>query len=225
VIEALASEGIQPYLAKSSRTRIEGKQGYTKHLVRFRAPHSLPIVGGVYPEIVLTNAHDTGSSFRVDMGLFRLVCKNGLVVNYGTMSSYRIRHVASTIENVLDAVYSVMDQFPKLSETVQIMQRQTLTQSQRIGFAQAAMGLRFEADKLPYAAEMLLQIRRDEDEGASLWNVYNTIQENLLRGQHFSRRGRWSTGARSTREVKSIDVDMQLNQGLWSLAEAYAGTA
>ncbi len=227
VVKALGDVGLAPYLVKQSGTRIEGKEGYTKHLMRFRSEGMQAMAGNTYPEVVLINAHDRASSFILEMGLFRLVCLNGLVVSFGNWGKYRIRHVASSISDVLVAASAIVEQFPMIEETVNRMQAISLTTDQRLALATRAMGLRWESDKAPLEAARLLQSRRIEDKGEDLWSTFNVIQENLLRGQHVSRYGRFHhTGERierSIREVKSIDMEMSINRGLWEIAEGFTG--
>jgi hypothetical protein len=227
VVHALADVGLHPYLVKQSGTRIEGKEGYTKHLMRFRSSNTQALAGNVYPEVVLINAHDRASSFILELGLFRLVCSNGLVVSFGNWGKCRIRHIASSITDVLLGASAIVEQFPMIESHVSRMQSVMLSPTQAIEFATRAMDLRWESDKTPYEANRLLQTRRIEDKGIDLWSTFNVIQENLLRGQHVSRWGRFHhTGERverSSREVKSIDMEMSINRGLWQLAESYAG--
>lgn len=227
VVNALAREGIRPYLAKASHTRIESKYGYTKHLLRFRQDGSAALDGGVYPEIVVVNSHDRGSSFHVDLGLYRLICKNGLVAQYGNYAGYRGRHVALSIEGVLKGVKSVVSQFPRLTDTVHKMQASEMNQWQRERFAQQAALLRWDINHLPLDPTLLLSTRRYEDGKPTLWNVYNTIQENLLTGQRVRSYGPSQRGFRvrhqATRAVGSIDVDMKINKGLWAIASEFAG--
>lgn len=220
VIEALGAEGIQPYSVRTSSTRIEGKQGYTKHMMRFRQPSTdKPIVGGVHPEIVLTNSHDRASSFIVELGLYRLVCSNGMVVSSGVFDAYRVRHVVgSHIDEVLQAVNSIVGQFPQVEDSVRRMQGIQLTGTQREHMAQLAMGLRWDAAKSPFEPARLLSTRRYADQGTDLWSTYNVVQENLTQGQ----RRNYGLGSRATRAITSIDVDLKLNRGLWALAESYA---
>lgn len=40
IVDKMRAEGFQPVAAMQSRTRIEGKQDFTKHLIRFRAGRS-----------------------------------------------------------------------------------------------------------------------------------------------------------------------------------------
>jgi hypothetical protein len=224
VVTALGDVGLYPYMVKQSGTRIEGKDGYTKHLIRFRSEGVKPLKGNVYPEVVLVNSHDRASSFSLELGLFRLVCSNGLVVSFGNFGAYRVRHVASIISDVLVGAEAIVRQFPMIEESVARMQAYTLSDNQRSEFAYAAMGLRWSSDKAPFESDRLLQTRRADDTGRDLWTTYNVIQENLLRGQNmrFRRRFYGSQVPRTTREVKSIDMEMSLNRGLWELAAGYA---
>ena len=184
VVDALAKEGLTPYQAKQSYTRIEGKAGFTKHSLRVRLPQSEMqnrFIGMVTPEIVLTNSHDRGSSFIVELGLFRLVCLNGMVVSSGNLENFRVRHVGSTVEDILNVTAKLVAQFPLLASQVDTFQSIQLTDERRQHLAELAMGLRYDADKVPFPAARLLAIRREADRGASLWNTFNVIQENLIK--------------------------------------------
>lgn len=73
---------------------------------------------------------------------------------------------------------------------------------------------------IPVEPRQLLQPKRNSDRGESLWNTYNVIQENLVKGGKYSvsekgRRGR-------TRGVSSISEDVKLNKALWSMAQYMA---
>jgi len=240
IVEALATKGIQPMSVMQSAARIPGKSAFTKHMIRFRPEeYASRVVGGVYPEVVLTNSHDRGSAFVIESGLFRLICSNGMVVSAGTTQSHRVRHMGTSIGEVLDATYRIIDQFPQIESTVAKFQSILLNDTQRETMAQLAMGLRWDADKVPFEAARLLQSRRVVDNSKDLWTTFNVIQENLIRGQHISRRARvvdnskdwWATSRpapvvnrsfHSTRAVASIDSNLSINRGLWEIAETFA---
>lgn len=75
--------------------------------------------------------------------------------------------------------------------------------------------------------------RRTDDKGDSLWKTFNRVQENATRGGiRYYRQDDKNGGYRSgdpdvrhsfakarTRQIKSIDRDIRLNQALWVLAE------
>ena len=62
---------------------------------------------------------------------------------------------------------------------------------------------------------------RDEDSKDDLYTTLNVIQENLLRGNVSGVNN--TTGRRFTsREITSIGKDVDVNQGLWDIAERIA---
>ena len=76
----------------------------------------------------------------------------------------------------------------------------------------------------PITAQQLLNPRRHADIGSSLWQTFNVIQENVIRGG-LSAMGRDAQNRPrrvSTREVRGIDGDVKLNKALWQLAERMA---
>jgi hypothetical protein len=67
----------------------------------------------------------------------------------------------------------------------------------------------------------LLTAHRDEDEGATVWAVYNRIQEKIIKGgwQKICQKDEIS---RRVRPVTGIALDVQINKDLWKMAEEYA---
>ena len=62
---------------------------------------------------------------------------------------------------------------------------------------------------------------RDADTKDDLYTTLNIIQENLLRGNISGVNN--ITGRRFTsKEIKSISKDVEVNQGLWNIAERIA---
>ena len=71
--------------------------------------------------------------------------------------------------------------------------------------------------RAPITPDQVIQARRPEDLGHSLWTVYQRTQENLTQG---GLPGRSALGRRMrTRAIGSIDRDVSLNRALWTLAE------
>jgi hypothetical protein len=97
-------------------------------------------------------------------------------------------------------------------------------------FAEAAHTVRFADSEgtvdTPITASMLLTPRRRDDAGNNLWETFNRVQENAVKGGLRARAER-KLGQRfgrmvRTREVKGIDQDVKLNRALWQLAEKMA---
>lgn len=217
VVEKLLDEGFIISKFQENRVRNEDKHGFAKHMIRFRQPNLAPQVGDIIPEVVLTNSHDGTSAFQLSAGLYRLVCSNGMVVG-NDMVNVRQRH-SGNVGDVIEGVFSVLDEIPAVIDTAQRWQGITLTQNQQRIFAQAALPLRWEADQngnLPVDAVQILRPRRQADVAPTLWNTFNIMQEHIIKG---GVRARSSNGhRRSSKAVNSVSEDTRLNKALWTLA-------
>src|SRR5450432_848596 len=174
VVEKMRTEGFVPVAATQSRTRIADKQDFTKHMIRFRdirhgETPAIRTLGEIYPELVLTNSHDGASAYKLDAGLFRLVCLNGMVVSDGTVSQ-------------INVTYSIVEEFPKVLESVEQFSQLRLNEGQRTAFATAALELRYDVGEAPITPAQVIRTRRTADAGTSLWNTFNAAQENLVAG-------------------------------------------
>lgn len=222
IVDKMRAEGFQPVAAMQSRTRIEGKQDFTKHLIRFRdvrngnAP-AIRTLGEIYPEIVLTNAHDGASAYKLDAGLFRLICLNGAVVSAGNVSQINVRHTGSA-DGIIEASYQIVEEFPKVLESVEQFAQLRLNAPQQTAFATAALALRYDDNEAPVTAQQIMRPRRTADTEPNLWNAFNVAQENLLDG---GLRGRSPETRRNlrTRAVTGISENTRLNKALWTLTE------
>lgn len=220
VVDRMRAEGFQPVAVTQSRTRIEGKQEFTKHMIRFRDMRNgdvpaLRTLGTIYPELVLTNSHDGASAYKLDAGLFRLVCLNGLTVSEGNVSQINVRHSGSS-DGIIEASYQIVEEFPKVLESVERFSALRLTAPQQQVYAAAALELRYDAGEAPVTAEQIVRPRRREDSDATLWNTFNAVQENLLTGGVRGRNPETSRRVR-TRAVSGISENTRLNKALWTL--------
>jgi hypothetical protein len=232
VIDAMMREGFQPHSAIQSRSRTEGKTEFTKHMIRFRhaSVSQNIVVGDSIPEVVLINSHDGTSAYKLMAGIYRLVCSNGLVVAESTTGSLSVHHTGNIVDRVIEGSFEIVGQASKALEVAKDWQRLELSSGEREIFAEAAHTVRFadaegEVDT-PITVAQLLAPRRRDDAGNNLWETFNRVQENAIKGGLRARAER-KPGQRMgrvvrTREVKGIDQDVKLNRALWQLAERMA---
>jgi len=214
VLDGLRKEGFQPFFVAQSRSRIEGKSEFTKHMLRLRQVGEIEKAEA--NEIILINSHDGTSSYQMMAGCFRFVCQNGMVTG-DIVEDIRVRHKGNIIHNVIDAAYTIVDDFETVTESIDNMKSTLLLPAEQEIFAQAALSLKYDENEAPITPNQLLGTRRIADRNPDVWSNFNRIQENLLRG---GLRGRTTSGARTTtREVKSIDNNVKLNKALWILAD------
>jgi hypothetical protein len=226
VVRGLESEGYFPVAASESRVRDHSRRGFQRHMVRFQHGDHIRAGRRETPEILLINGHDASTSFRIEGGLFRLVCSNGLVIKDASFGSIRVNHLADAGE-VIDAALEVPSLMGGIADNIDAMRGHALTFPERSEFAAEAVKLRWP-EGAPIDPERMLQPRRGSDAGGSLWTVYNVVQENLVKGG-----ARYVTGGgivdgeykprrrRSVATVRGIDQDVRINQGLWTLAQGY----
>lgn len=219
VLKGLRREGFQPFMVAQSRSRIEGKQDYTKHMLRLRQEAN--ILSPEAFEIVLINSHDGTSSYQMLAGVFRFVCQNGMVTG-DTVEDVRVPHRGNITDNVIEAAYRIVDDFELVGNSMDEMKSTRLLLPEAEAFAEAALTLKYDdQEHAPITAGQLLQAKRWDDKKDDLWTTFNRVQENLIRG---GVRGRTATGKRTTtREVTSIDNNVKLNKALWMLSERMAG--
>lgn len=221
VVNGLRREGFQPFMACQARTRTEGKEDFTKHLLRFR--HAEQINGAEANEIILVNSHDGSSSYQMLAGCFRFVCHNGLICGE-TVEDFRVRHSGDVVGNVIEGAFRVLDEFELVDQSKGTMQQIALSPEQQQAFSRAALQLKYDPEEnRPIEPEQLNAARRFEDRGPDLWRTFNRVQENLIRG---GLSGRNANGRRTTtREVRGVSENVRLNRALWSLAEEMARLA
>ncbi|HMM21474.1 MAG TPA: DUF932 domain-containing protein [Selenomonadales bacterium] len=220
VLSGLRKEGFQPFMVAQSKSRVEGKSEFTKHMLRLRPDGQIQNQEAY--EIILINSHDGTSSYQMLGGVLRFVCQNGCVAG-DIIEDIRVPHRGNITENVIDAAYKIVDDFGAVEESIDNMKGARLALPEARAFAEAALSLKYDSkDAAPILPEQLLTARRYEDRGKDdLWNAFNRIQENLVKG---GLRGKTATGKRTTtREVMAIDTNIKLNRALWILSERMAG--
>lgn len=220
VLRGLRREGFEPFMVAQSKSRIEGKTEFTKHMIRMRHAGQM----NARPEaneIILINSHDGASSYQMQAGMFRFVCCNGLVVG-NVSNDIRIPHKGNIQDEVIEGAFRVLEDFDAVDACTDGMKSLTLQPAEERAFATAALALRYGErgegrPPAPVSAEQLIKARRPEDLGHSLWSTFQRVQENALRG---GQPGRSARGRHvHTRPVASIDRGVSLNRALWVLAE------
>lgn len=174
-------------------------------------------VGGSVPRILLRNSHNGRTVLRLNVGVYRFVCSNGLVV--GTdMAQLDVRHNFS----VHDMLNTFLDEFNEGASrhlhSIERWQEIEVSAKAEREFARRAAILRFgeDGDKR-YDVGQLLEARRVEDEGRTIWQVFNRVQENTVAK---SLEGLNADGrAIRSRPLTGIASRTEYNRQLWTLAE------
>jgi hypothetical protein len=230
VVEDLQKLGWYPVQAQQTATK---QANYSKHMIAFRND-DIMIKGkngdDAFPQIILTNSHDGLSAFKFMVGIYRLVCSNGLVVADEEFANFRIRHRGYSFEELQEVVAKVIEEVPRKVEVMNKMTAKELTKKEQEELALKALLLRRgiapgseKAKKTEYDQETLddiLEPTRSQDAGDNLWVVFNRVQEKMIRGGFTAA----LTGkkARKVKSLRSFQTDIKLNQELFKLASSMA---
>jgi len=231
IIDDLEKLGWLPVQAAQRKSQKSEGTIFSKHMIAFQNPN-IKITSSdgddAYPRILLTNSHDGMQSFKFSVGIFRLVCSNGLVVADEQFSNFNIKHKGYTFAELRSVVKQAVEDLPNRVQVMNDMKNRVLTQEEKNKLALDAMMVRAgiapnseKAAKFNYDEETIQDIldpKRDADIGNDLWRVFNVVQEKITQGEfHAALKG---SKVRKVRKIKSFEKDIKVNQELFKLATA-----
>ena len=230
IIDDLEKLGWLPVQAAQRKSR-GGSTIFSKHMVSFQNP-DIKITSqdgdDAFPRIILTNSHDGRQAFQFNVGIFRLVCSNGLVVADEEFANFKIRHKGYTFGELRNVVKQAVEDLPNKVQVMNDMKNRILSQEEKDKLALDSMLIRAgivpgseKAAKFNYDAETIediLEPKRDADKGDDLWKIFNVIQEKITKGDFQS--ALQGAKVRKVRKITSFEKDMKVNKELFKLATA-----
>ncbi|MEP9369796.1 DUF932 domain-containing protein [Xanthobacter sp. VNH20] len=218
IVEGLRREGWFPFFAVQAVPRDGERMGHAKHMLRLRRD------GGIgkqeAAEVIIVNSHDGTSAYQMFAGVLRFVCTNSMIAGE-RFEEVRVPHKGGIQDQIIEGVYTVAEDFPRLIDATEGMKDTRLSQAEQTVLAEASLVARYGEDESPVRPDQIIAPRRREDVGQSLWQTFNVIQENLIRGGVDGRRQTSDGRIRRsrTRAINGIDQNVGLNRALWTLAE------
>ena len=185
IVRAMRDVGYELVEVRQSMRRDENKMPFTKHMLKMspKDGKKLQRVGDVVPQIVMLNSHDRSSGFHLHIGMFRLVCSNGLIVaDSSIVEPIKIRHTASMVEDIVKKSAILVKDADGIYKLREDMISRKMSQAEANKFALEATGFRPPRRKGFIDGPTLLTARRPEDDVLDLWHVFNRVQENLVMG-------------------------------------------
>jgi hypothetical protein len=98
IVERMLDAGFTITNATQQKTqkRTAGKEAFQKHRIDMRMPDAnggSRALGQVFPTVSLINSGDWSSTFSMAVGLYRLICTNGMIAPFGAANeSIKVRH-------------------------------------------------------------------------------------------------------------------------------------
>ena len=232
VIQDMEKLGWRVVRAAQRRATKKSSGRFSYHMVALQNPDikiTKQVDGGeeiveCFPQIILTNSHDGLSCFQFRVGLYRCICSNGLVISDAELSEFKIRHIYYSFENLRAVVGRILEALPSKVERMSQMSNVLLSEDQKLDFAKKALSIRkgvkeeeLQADEETYK-DLLTPVRK-EDEGSSLWNVYNVLQEKIVKGGYTTvEEGK---KARKVRKVTSFIKELDFSRRIDEVAQSY----
>lgn len=218
IVEGLRREGWFPFFAVQAVPRDGERIGHAKHMLRLRRDDG--IGKSEAAEVIIVNSHDGTSAYQMFAGVLRFVCTNSMIAGE-RFEEVRVPHKGGIQDQIIEGVYTVAEDFPRLIDAAETMKETRLSQDEQQILAEASLVARYGEDESPVRPDQIIQPRRREDVGQSLWQTFNVIQENLIRGGITGRRQTADGRIRrsQTRAINGIDRNVGLNRALWTLAE------
>jgi len=227
IVNRLHDDGWRTMSVQHIKKRDRSKLPTSKHRVILAPPgdFSDDIVGGTTPRLVIQNAHDGSSALRFMLGLFRMICSNGMIVTQSVLENMRMIHKNSHKGSVDELLNSFSESWADASKTINLWKSIDVQPRDAQLFARDALLLRHPT--LPKNAVgdnhlQLLKTSRVEDEDTSLWHRFNTVQEHLTNGGYSIAAPGVTNRRQGARALRGATADTKMNRGLWDIASATA---
>lgn len=173
---------------------------HCRHITTFQSDSI--VIGDSKLRLVVDNSHDGSRALYVRLGLYRMVCSNGLMVGTDVVKPYRITHTGNIHEKLANleiwlniSIAMIKNMYNKLNSVI-------LSEQAKNELMVRAYELRHgKVDGDLYSYD---RTRRAEDRGDTLWLIYNRIQEQLMLGVKYRSK-------RITSATTAVDFNVALN--------------
>lgn len=225
ILAALRGDGWQ---WSDGSARISRKGRHTAaHVIRMRHPN-LPTVRDNVVEAVVLNSHDGSTAFRLQIGVFRFACANGLIVGGETAGSVRLVHSGLDLESVRAAADRMIQRAPEVVDTINRWSDIRVDLPTARQMARRCAIARWGDRLADLDVDRTIAVRRNADSEGDLWTTFNRIQESVLRGG-------MRVGLRPVGDITNDNVrqhraralrgpirQVTLNREMWEIAGEYA---
>ena len=234
IIEILSANNFELKETSYGIPRNKEKLGYQKHIMIFTRP-DLQINEENSLQLLVTNSHDGSCSVKFDLGIFRTVCANGLVVG-DSLFSNRVKHIGDRFEDRINlTLQRVLEMVPTIRNMVKLMMDTTLRSDQVLEFVKKAVNIRLKGIDNIKAIDYntVAKVRRLADQKTDLYTIFNVIQENVIKGgikyqtekitvNEFNEETEVVKRNHTCRQIKGIDALLSTNKALWDTAMSFA---
>ena len=153
IVEGLRREGWFPFFAVQSVPRDGSRHGHAKHMLRLRRDDGIGKQEAA--EVIIVNSHDGTSSYQMFAGMLRFVCANSLVAGE-RFEDVRVPHKGNIQHDIIEGVYTVAEDFPRLIDASETMKEIQLGEDERRVLAEASLVARYGEDESPIRPDQII---------------------------------------------------------------------
>lgn len=210
-------EGISFSSLKKDKDIRQGKQ---KHVMVYDIGQN--IGEGERLRLLVTNNYEAKGSLKFNLGIFRAVCANGIVVG-SSLFEERLIHLGNAYESLPEIVEIMANRAKELPQVVNSMKSTNIHEADFHGKIIDLLDLKHGKNNYRVNLNQFTPIRQ-KDAGTDLWTKFNIAQEYLIKGLYQVEIKKPEScnllrpefgKARCARAVKSIDTNTKLNKACW----------
>lgn len=170
--------------------------------------------------IIIMNSFNGTSSFKFAVGIFRTICTNGLVVCTKDFGSLQQRHMAINEKHLKEYFNDQLNGIPALTKKVEMFEKVILNRKQKLLLAKKMIEASSANKIFDINPESVLKTHRKEDRKPNLWTVFNTVQENLVKG-NVPVVSKMTGKSRVTKPITNAFQDITQNQRYFEIATEF----
>ena len=225
IVERATELGLVPTAAFYQKAHKPNRGGdeVRKHCIRLAHRDDLGKVSD-RPEVVIINSHNGASALEIQMGIFRIVCANGLVLKGTNFGGDKFYHRGKSMDMILDTLQSLIDRFGLARDYMKEFSGIRLSEPSRLDFATGARAIynRHQSAPRDIDPSKFLIPKRYEDTGDDLWRTFNVVQENIMKGGiELHGRDENHKRATKTRPIREVTQSKSINMDLWEMASKW----
>jgi hypothetical protein len=203
IATVLDGHGFDLVSLKTGKGRNPDRVDFQNTVAVYQARDEALNIGDAAFRLVFKVPHLYGSLVGL-LGLFRLVCKNGLVAGVQNFETIKVKHLGDPVSELNSLIPKLVAQRAALNETVKMMQARDVSPVEAAQLVKNIAQIRLSQTEnvIKVHAEDLLKVRRNEDNYTDLFTLLNVIQENAIR-----------YGIRYQTETKDLDGNAIVRNG------------
>ncbi len=190
---------------------------------------SLRFDGGVgrisraIPRLVVYNSHDKTRALKAVMGIFDFICSNSAIMMSDSWGSWTFRHMNIDPTKILHNFFtSVIESACYVLDIRNAMHQIEVTQKQALEFADSVIDIRWDGSEWKIDPNDLVRCRHSGQEADTAYNVFQRVQEGVIRAGFEATRINGGTGKqkpnRKQSAIKDYTKDLNINTALYERA-------